>query len=153
MRFFLCARQSKAVTVQLLFYVLQELQLLIIRRSSESDISNLPLLVLTSDRPHELRGIGAPQTLNQVNMFQNFVRHQFDMPLADDSDGAVEVVKYQMQIASQFFQGPQRGPVHLNLPFREPLTPDFEMTDLLTTDEKKYLTIKKRHLSIKFCLS
>lgn len=104
---------------------------------AESDISNLPLLVLTSDRPHELRGIGAPQTLNQVNMFQNFVRHQFDMPLADDSDGAVEVVKYQMQIASQFFQGPQRGPVHLNLPFREPLTPDFEMTDLLTTDEKE----------------
>ncbi|MEL0538391.1 2-succinyl-5-enolpyruvyl-6-hydroxy-3-cyclohexene-1-carboxylic-acid synthase [Staphylococcus debuckii] len=110
---------------------------------AESDISNLPLLVLTSDRPHELRGIGAPQTLNQVNMFQNFVRHQFDMPLADDSDGAVEVVKYQMQIASQFFQGPQRGPVHLNLPFREPLTPDFEMTDLLTTDEKEIPNYQK----------
>ena len=110
---------------------------------AESDISNLPLLVLTSDRPHELRGIGAPQTLNQVNMFKNFVRHQFDMPLADDSDGAVEVVKYQMQIASQFFQGPQRGPVHLNLPFREPLTPDFEMTDLLTTDEKEIPNYQK----------
>lgn len=110
---------------------------------AESDISNLPLLVLTSDRPHELRGIGAPQTLNQVNMFQNFVRHQFDMPLADDSDGVVEVVKYQMQIASQFFQGPQRGPVHLNLPFREPLTPDFEMTDLLTTDEKEIPNYQK----------
>lgn len=110
---------------------------------AESDISNLPLLVLTSDRPHELRGIGAPQTLNQVNMFQNFVRHQFDMPLADDSDGVVEVVKYQMQIASQFFEGPQRGPVHLNLPFREPLTPDFEMTDLLTTDEKEIPNYQK----------
>lgn len=103
---------------------------------AESDISNLPLLVFTSDRPHELRGIGAPQTLNQVNMYQNFVRHQFDMPLADDSNGAVDVVRYQMQIASQYFEGPQRGPVHFNLPFREPLTPDFEMTDWLKTDEK-----------------
>lgn len=110
---------------------------------AESDISNLPLVVLTSDRPHELRGIGAPQTLNQVNMFQNFVRHQFDMPLADDSNGAVEVVRYQMQIASQFFQGPQRGPVHFNLPFREPLTPDFDMTDLLKSEEKEIPTYQK----------
>ncbi|AVO02644.1 2-succinyl-5-enolpyruvyl-6-hydroxy-3-cyclohexene-1-carboxylic-acid synthase [Staphylococcus simulans] len=104
---------------------------------AESDISNLPLVVLTSDRPHELRGIGAPQTLNQVNMFQNFVRHQFDMPLADDTTGSTEdVIRFQMQIASQYFEGPKRGPVHFNLPFREPLTPDFEMTEWLTTNEK-----------------
>ena len=81
---------------------------------AESDISNLPLVVLTSDRPHELRGIGAPQTLNQVNMFQNFVRHQFDMPLADDTTGSTEdVIRFQMQIASQYFEGPKRGPVRL----------------------------------------
>ena len=38
---------------------------------AESNLSHLPLVVLTSDRPHELRGIGAPQAINQTNMFEN----------------------------------------------------------------------------------
>ena len=50
---------------------------------AESDLSHLPLVVLTSDRPHELRGIGAPQAINQTNMFENYVQYQFDFPIAD----------------------------------------------------------------------
>ncbi|WP_251352819.1 thiamine pyrophosphate-binding protein, partial [Staphylococcus aureus] len=52
---------------------------------AESQISRIPLIVLTSDRPHELRSVGAPQAINQVNMFNNYVSYEFDMPLADDS--------------------------------------------------------------------
>ncbi|UXR70156.1 2-succinyl-5-enolpyruvyl-6-hydroxy-3-cyclohexene-1-carboxylic-acid synthase [Staphylococcus sp. IVB6246] len=100
---------------------------------AESDISRLPLVVLTSDRPHELRGIGAPQAINQVNMFENYVRYQFDMPLADGTIGCIETSQYQLERASQYFDGPQQGPVHFNLPFAEPLTPDLSRDDLLTT--------------------
>ncbi|HEC2152729.1 2-succinyl-5-enolpyruvyl-6-hydroxy-3-cyclohexene-1-carboxylic-acid synthase [Staphylococcus delphini] len=100
---------------------------------AESHISRLPLVVLTSDRPHELRGVGAPQAINQVNMFQNYVRFQFDLPIADGTPNTLDVNKYQLQKASQFFDGPHQGPVHFNLPFREPLTPDLSRQDLLTS--------------------
>ena len=100
---------------------------------AESHISRLPLVVLTSDRPHELREVGAPQAINQVNMFENYVRFQFDMPLADGTSYTLEANRYQLQKASQYFVGPHQGPVHFNLPFREPLTPDWSRTDLLTT--------------------
>lgn len=100
---------------------------------AESHISRLPLVVLTSDRPHELREVGAPQAINQVNMFENYVRFQFDMPIADGTAYTLEANRYQLQKASQYFVGPHQGPVHFNLPFREPLTPDWSRTDLLTT--------------------
>ncbi|MCS4486665.1 2-succinyl-5-enolpyruvyl-6-hydroxy-3-cyclohexene-1-carboxylic-acid synthase [Staphylococcus americanisciuri] len=100
---------------------------------AECDISRLPLVVLTSDRPHTLRGIGAPQAINQVNMFQNFVRYQFDLPLADGTMQCLETNHYQLERASQYFYGPQQGPVHFNLPFDEPLTPDLSREDLLTS--------------------
>ncbi|WP_086429403.1 2-succinyl-5-enolpyruvyl-6-hydroxy-3-cyclohexene-1-carboxylic-acid synthase [Staphylococcus cornubiensis] len=100
---------------------------------AESHISRLPLIVLTSDRPHELRGVGAPQAIDQVRMFQNYVRFQFDLPIADGTPNTLDVNKYQLQKASQFFDGPHQGPVHFNLPFREPLTPDLSRHDLLTS--------------------
>ncbi|MBI5975958.1 2-succinyl-5-enolpyruvyl-6-hydroxy-3-cyclohexene-1-carboxylic-acid synthase [Staphylococcus canis] len=101
---------------------------------AESDISRLPLIVLTSDRPHELRQIGAPQAINQTNMFQNYVRFQFDLPIADQTDFTVETTTYQLQKASQYFEGVHRGPIHFNMPFREPLTPDMSQTEWLTSE-------------------
>lgn len=63
---------------------------------SEAFISRLPLVVVTSDRPHELRNVGAPQAINQVNMFQNFTKFQFDMPIADDSEGTLNAINMNM---------------------------------------------------------
>ena len=103
---------------------------------AESQISRLPLVVLTSDRPHELRSVGAPQAINQVNMFSNYVNFQFDLPIADGSEHTIDTINYQMQIASQYLYGPHRGPIHFNLPFREPLTPDLEMTENLKSEHK-----------------
>lgn len=100
---------------------------------AESHISRLPLVVLTSDRPHELREVGAPQAINQVNMFANYVHFQFDMPIADGTQYTLDAIRYQLQKASQYFVGPHQGPIHFNMPFREPLTPDWSRTDLLTT--------------------
>ena len=103
---------------------------------AESQISRIPLIVLTSDRPHELRSVGAPQAINQVNMFANYINFQFDMPVADGSQEMLNTINYQMQIASQYLYGPLRGPIHFNLPFREPLTPDLEMTENLKSEHK-----------------
>ena len=106
---------------------------------AESDLSHLPLVVLTSDRPHELRGIGAPQAINQTNMFENYVQYQFDFPIADadeSQDYLLNTIKFQIQKASQYFYGPHRGPIHLNLPFREPLTPNLEKVEWLNSDNK-----------------
>lgn len=103
---------------------------------AESQISRIPLIVLTSDRPHELRSVGAPQAINQVNMFANYINFQFDMPVADGSQEILNTINYQMQIASQYLYGPHRGPIHFNLPFREPLTPDLEMTENLKSEHK-----------------
>ncbi|NGU94130.1 2-succinyl-5-enolpyruvyl-6-hydroxy-3-cyclohexene-1-carboxylate synthase, partial [Staphylococcus aureus] len=76
---------------------------------AESQISRIPLIVLTSDRPHELRSVGAPQAINQVNMFNNYVSYEFDMPIADDSKETINAIYYQMQIASQYLYGPHKG--------------------------------------------
>ena len=103
---------------------------------AESQISRIPLIVLTSDRPHELRSVGAPQAINQVNMFANYINFQFDMPVADGNQEMLNTINYQMQIASQYLYGPHRGPIHFNLPFREPLTPDLEMTENLKSEHK-----------------
>ena len=91
---------------------------------------------MTSDRPHELRSVGAPQAINQVNMFSNYVNFQFDLPIADGSEQLLDTIHYQMQIASQYLYGPHRGPIHFNMPFREPLTPDMDRVDLLTSENK-----------------
>lgn len=103
---------------------------------AESQISRIPLIVLTSDRPHELRSVGAPQTINQVNMFSNYVNFQFDMPIADGTTNMLDTIHYQMQIASQYLFGPHKGPIHFNLPFREPLTPNLDRTELLKSESK-----------------
>ncbi|WP_218047285.1 2-succinyl-5-enolpyruvyl-6-hydroxy-3-cyclohexene-1-carboxylic-acid synthase [Staphylococcus pasteuri] len=103
---------------------------------AESQISRIPLIVLTSDRPHELRSVGAPQAINQVNMFSNYVNFQFDMPIADGTPNMLDTIHYQMQIASQYLFGPHKGPIHFNLPFREPLTPNLNRTELLKSESK-----------------
>ncbi|MEX2948020.1 2-succinyl-5-enolpyruvyl-6-hydroxy-3-cyclohexene-1-carboxylic-acid synthase [Staphylococcus warneri] len=103
---------------------------------AESQISRIFLIVLTSDRPHELRSVGAPQAINQVNMFSNYVNFQFDMPIADGTTNMLDTIHYQMQIASQYLYGPHKGPIHFNMPFREPLTPDLDRTELLKSETK-----------------
>lgn len=88
---------------------------------AEADLDRVPLLVCTADRPAELHGIGAPQTVDQQFLFGRSARWFGQIGLPDPSnEGAWR------SFASRAFceatagsRGP--GPVHLNLPFREPL--------------------------------
>lgn len=87
----------------------------------EADASRIPLVALTADRPEELRGTGANQTIRQPGIFGGFVRLGVDapVPVAGD-DGAWRGVADTLVAAAL---GWPPGPVHGNLPVREPLIP------------------------------
>lgn len=90
--------------------------------------SGVPLLLLTADRPPELRGIGANQATVQPGMFAAWVREQIDAPVP--VDGAVDswarlaahAVAVAMGADAAHGLPGVAGPVHLNLPSREPLS-------------------------------
>lgn len=85
----------------------------------EADLANVPLLVLTADRPPELRGVGAPQTIEQRNLYGTSPRwfHDAEVPRGADRDMWRTLAREAWNNAV----GERPGPVHLNLPFREPL--------------------------------
>jgi 2-succinyl-5-enolpyruvyl-6-hydroxy-3-cyclohexene-1-carboxylate synthase len=91
----------------------------------EAHHSGVPLILLTADRPHELRGVGANQTTNQINIFNDAVRECVDVPAPNGNDGesreAVQLAINAISVAMGY-DGDQPGPVQLNLAFREPLS-------------------------------
>lgn len=82
-----------------------------------------PLLVLTADRPHELRDAGAPQTLDQVRLYGVHVKWFFDFPPPEASPEALALARSAAGRAAAVAAASPPGPVHLNFPFREPLVP------------------------------
>lgn len=85
----------------------------------EASHNEVPLLVLTADRPPELQGVGAPQTIDQKQLFGSAVRTFIDAGIPDDEqrDDWRRVARRAFNAAL----GERVGPVHVNLPFREPL--------------------------------
>ena len=95
----------------------------------EAHHAGVPLLLLTADRPPELRGVGANQTTRQPGLFRSAVRLEADLAVptvTDDDASSAQTAELDAVAASALAaargQGARAaGPVHLNVPFREPL--------------------------------
>ncbi len=121
----------------------------------EAQMSQVPLLFLTGDRPHELRHSGANQTIDQVKIFGDQVLWSVDMPIPQEDAPEVALRHVQTTAVRAYTtaNGLRKGPVHVNFPFRTPLEPEasekwqvaseksitihnFERGTLLPTDEQ-----------------
>jgi 2-succinyl-5-enolpyruvyl-6-hydroxy-3-cyclohexene-1-carboxylate synthase len=90
----------------------------------EADESGIPLVVLSADRPPELRGIGAGQTIDQIKSFGSSVRWFCEVGTHEADDSGLLHYRSVACRALAAARGETRpGPVHLNLPWREPLAP------------------------------
>jgi 2-succinyl-5-enolpyruvyl-6-hydroxy-3-cyclohexene-1-carboxylate synthase len=110
----------------------------------EAAASHVPLVLLTADRPWELHGFGAAQTAPQEHLYSDFVRRfeGLSAPLA--SDAAFLHLRSVVARAVAEAQGPNRGPVHLNAPFREPLAPPSSTSDALPLEGLSTLALSGR---------
>ena len=90
----------------------------------EAHESGVPLLVLTADRPPELRGTGANQTVDQIGLYGGAVRMFAEVGTPDPAPGMVAYWRSLSCRAWAAALGGHPGPVHLNVAFRDPLTPD-----------------------------
>ncbi|HEX2181465.1 MAG TPA: 2-succinyl-5-enolpyruvyl-6-hydroxy-3-cyclohexene-1-carboxylic-acid synthase [Rubrobacteraceae bacterium] len=89
----------------------------------EAATDGVPMVLLTADRPPELRQTGANQTIDQPDIFGDYVRWRFDLPAPDESVDPAMVLTTIDQAVYRARRAPS-GPVHLNLMFREPFLPD-----------------------------
>jgi 2-succinyl-5-enolpyruvyl-6-hydroxy-3-cyclohexene-1-carboxylate synthase len=90
----------------------------------EADESAVPLIALTADRPPELRGIGAGQSIDQVKLYGSSVRWFCEVGTHDaDDEGLLHYRSVACRALAATRGQPRPGPVHLNLSWREPLAP------------------------------
>jgi 2-succinyl-5-enolpyruvyl-6-hydroxy-3-cyclohexene-1-carboxylate synthase len=91
----------------------------------EANYSEIPLIVLTADRPAEARESGANQTIDQIKLYGNHVRWFVDVA-PPEANARPLLLRYLQTLAARAWfsaQAPLPGPVHLNFPFRKPLEP------------------------------
>ncbi|WP_223595790.1 2-succinyl-5-enolpyruvyl-6-hydroxy-3-cyclohexene-1-carboxylic-acid synthase [Neobacillus bataviensis] len=120
----------------------------------EARYSRVPLIVLTADRPHELREVGAPQAIDQIHLYGHHVKWFAEMALPDKSDEMIRYARTFCARAAAAATAAPAGPVHLNFPFREPLIPKLD-EEIFHTEERSNgyvkvltgdLTINEEHI-------
>jgi 2-succinyl-5-enolpyruvyl-6-hydroxy-3-cyclohexene-1-carboxylate synthase len=106
----------------------------------EAHESGVPLILITADRPAEVRGLGANQTIEQPGLYANAVRGEWDVDSSKD-DTYLELVvagAISCSLGEEFISA---GPVHLNVPFSEPLVGEKLETDWLENLETGVLPV------------
>ncbi len=89
----------------------------------EAHHSGVPLIICTADRPPELRGWGAGQTIDQVGIYGDTTRWAVDLPVAGTPAWSPAQARIAAHRAADAATAVDAGPVHLNWPLREPLEP------------------------------
>ncbi|HEX2096745.1 MAG TPA: 2-succinyl-5-enolpyruvyl-6-hydroxy-3-cyclohexene-1-carboxylic-acid synthase, partial [Solirubrobacterales bacterium] len=91
---------------------------------AEADLSAVPLILLSADRPPELRAVGAGQTIDQIKLYGSAVRWFCEVGTHDaDDSGLLHLRSTACRAVAAARGEPRPGPVHLNLAWREPLAP------------------------------
>ncbi len=89
----------------------------------EARESRIPLLIFTADRPPELRDCHAGQAIDQVKMYGNYLNWQVELAIPSAEIAMLGYLRQTIVYAWDRSQFPTPGPVHLNIPFRDPLVP------------------------------
>ncbi|MEG4226078.1 2-succinyl-5-enolpyruvyl-6-hydroxy-3-cyclohexene-1-carboxylic-acid synthase [Microcoleus sp. N9_B2] len=89
----------------------------------EARESRIPLLIFTADRPPELRDCHAGQAIDQVKIYGNYPNWQAELAIPSASRGMLDYLRQTVMYAWERSQFPTPGPVHLNIPLRDPLVP------------------------------
>ncbi|MEO4051826.1 2-succinyl-5-enolpyruvyl-6-hydroxy-3-cyclohexene-1-carboxylic-acid synthase [Solibacillus sp. CAU 1738] len=91
----------------------------------EAKYARVPLIIITADRPHELREVGAPQTINQIRLYGEHVKWSAEFPIPDEAPQTLPFIERHTARAVAIATTAPYGPVHINVPFREPLLIEF----------------------------
>ncbi|MBE9188123.1 2-succinyl-5-enolpyruvyl-6-hydroxy-3-cyclohexene-1-carboxylic-acid synthase, partial [Microcoleus sp. LEGE 07076] len=89
----------------------------------EARESRIPLLIFTADRPPELRDCHAGQAIDQVKIYGNYPNWQAELAIPSTEIKMLGYLRQTVIYAIERSQFPTPGPVHLNIPFRDPLVP------------------------------
>lgn len=89
----------------------------------EAAESGVPLLVLTADRPPEMRACASGQTIDQQKLYGGFVTFQHELAVPELAESRFRYLRQTVAHAVLRTRIPSGGPVHLNVPFRDPLPP------------------------------
>lgn len=89
----------------------------------EAQESGVPLLVLTADRPPEMRACASGQTIDQQKLYGAHVNRDFELAVPEAKMALLSYLRQTIAQACRSTLQPQAGPVHINVPFRDPLVP------------------------------
>ena len=111
---------------------------------AEAYYQKIPLLVLTADRPQEMIDMGDGQTIRQKNVYANYIKKSFELPLEINTETELSQTEKIINKAINFTFSPDFGPVHINLPFAEPIynqvkKPDWDINIFHPDLEPKFL--------------
>jgi 2-succinyl-5-enolpyruvyl-6-hydroxy-3-cyclohexene-1-carboxylate synthase len=109
----------------------------------EAYYSRVPLIVITADRPHELRDVGAPQAIDQLNVYGRYAKWFVEMALPEKTPDMLRYARTMAARAAGVAISAPAGPVHLNFPLREPLVPIVheETWEQIEAKEPSYTTV------------
>ncbi|WP_300562602.1 2-succinyl-5-enolpyruvyl-6-hydroxy-3-cyclohexene-1-carboxylic-acid synthase [Companilactobacillus sp.] len=114
---------------------------------AEAKLSNIPLVVITTDRPVELTNIGAPQAIDQDQLYGNNTKSFVEINVQDPAASLPDYISYESQRIVKLADRVPKGPVQINLPLRKPLMPEFNTEDpkisVLTNDFQTKTRVEK----------